>query len=94
MMGAGVSAVEAVLLSYLAILSAAIAGFAGLPPWTIAAAAIALSSLSYAEHVRLYKRSQDLGFAWAADRTLVRSILNAVVAATVAYGGGWVLRLV
>lgn len=81
------------MLAYVAILSAAVAGYAGLPPWTIAAAAIALSSLSYAQHYRLYKRGQEMGLSSVIDSTLVRSIVNATLATGGAYFGGWVLRL-
>ncbi|MFT7573896.1 MAG: hypothetical protein ACI9XZ_000258 [Alphaproteobacteria bacterium] len=49
------------MLEFLAIFGAAIGGFAGMPPWVIAASAIALASLSYAENYKLYRRGQELG---------------------------------
>lgn len=82
------------MLGFLAIFGAAIGGYAGMPPWVIAASAIALASLSYAEHYRLYRRGQELGLGGLVEGTMLRSVFHAVVAAGGAYGGGWVLRVV
>lgn len=81
------------MLGYLAILGATLSGLAGLPPWTIAAATIALTSLSYAEHHRLYERGQELGLSALLDSVLLRSMFNGLIASGVAYGGGWVIRV-
>jgi len=82
------------MLSFIAILAAALSGFAGLGIWTIAACAIALASLSYAEHYQLYRRGQELGLTEALRATVVRSFMNALVASGGAYAGGLLLRLI
>lgn len=82
------------MLAYLAILGAAIAGFAGVQPWAIAAAAIALASISYADHGHLYERGRDLGLTRVVNGVMLRSLANALIASTIAYAGGWLLRLV
>ncbi len=81
------------MLAYLAILGACIAGYAGVAPWAIAVSAIALMSLSYAEHHGLYRKGQELGLTDVMEWTLLRSAFNAVVAAGMGYAGGWILRL-
>ncbi|MEL6421638.1 MAG: hypothetical protein AAFQ42_04275 [Pseudomonadota bacterium] len=80
-------------MGYFAILAAVIAGYAMMPPWIIAACALALTMLSYAEHAHLYRRAHDAGLSDAAWSTLLRSGWNGLVAAGVGYGGGVVLRL-
>ena len=82
------------MLGFLAIFGAAVGGYAGMPPWVIAASAIALASLSYAEHYRLYRRGQELGLTDILESTMLRSVFNALVAAGGAYGVGWLFRLV
>ena len=82
------------MLAYLAILGAALAGFAGVAPWAIAASAIALMSISYAEHYGLYERGQELGLTDMLEWTLLRSAFNAVLACGGSYGLGWLMRVV
>lgn len=82
------------LIAYLAILGAALSGYAGLQPWAIAAAAIALASLSYAEHHRLYRRANEMGFSSLVDGVIVRSFVNALIATGGAYGMGIILRII
>ena len=82
------------MLGFLAIFSAALSGFGGLGIWAIAACAIALASLSYAEHYQLYRRGQELGHTDALRSTAVRSFANALIAAGGAYLGGVLLRLI
>ncbi|MFY0612933.1 MAG: hypothetical protein JXQ99_15490 [Hyphomicrobiaceae bacterium] len=62
------------MLGFLPIFGAAIAGYAGMPPLVIAASAIALASLSYAEHYRLYRRGQELGLSEVLEGTMPRSV--------------------
>jgi hypothetical protein len=81
------------LIGYLAILGAALSGYAGLQPWAIAAAAIALASLSYAEHHRLYRRANEMGFSSLIDGVILRSFVNALIATGGAYGMGLVFRV-
>jgi len=82
------------MLAYLAIFGSCLAGYAGAPPWIVAASAIALMALSYAEHHGLYRRGQELGLIDVLEWTLMRSAFNAVIAAGGAYVGGWVFRLI
>ena len=72
---------------------AAIGGYAGGPPWVIAASAIALAAISYSEHYHLYRRGQELGLTDVLEGTVLRSAMNAVIAAGGAYGFGMVFAL-
>lgn len=80
------------MIAYLAIFCVGLAGYAGVSPWAISAAALALASLSYAEHGRIYERSRELGIYRIIDSVMVRSLRNAVIASTAAYGFGWLMR--
>jgi hypothetical protein len=95
---AGVAVGEPPVLSswigYLAVLGASLGGYAGLGPWVIAVAAIALASVSRAQYSGLYERGRDLGLPHIVDAVMLRSFGNALVAAAIAYGGGWLLRIV
>ena len=82
------------MLAYLAILGACIAGYAGVAPWAIAVSAIALMSLSYAEHYGLYRRGQEVGLTGVLEWSILQSAFNGVVAAGVGYVGGVALRLI
>lgn len=81
------------MLGFLAILGAGLAGLGGAPIWTIAVAAIALTSISYAEHYQLYKRGQELGLIDLINEVALRSFFNGLLAACFAYSGGFLLRL-
>jgi hypothetical protein len=81
------------MLSFVAIFAAALAGFGGVGMWTVAASAIALASLSYAEHYSLYRRGQELGHIDALRSTALRSFGNALIAAGGAYACGYLLHL-
>jgi len=81
-------------LGYLAILGVSLAGYAGLGPWVIAAAAVALSSLSRAEHGPTYERGRALGLHAILDSVMLRSALNGVIASAAAYGFGWLMRII
>ena len=80
------------MLGFLAILAAALCGLAGAPAWSVPVAAISLASVSYARHYLLFRRAANLGLQDAIDQTLVRSLINALVASTMAYGCGLVFR--
>jgi hypothetical protein len=81
------------MLSFVVILAAALSGFGGVGIWAAAACAIALASLSYAEHYQLYRRGQELGLADSLRSTVLRSFINALVASGGAYLGGVLLRM-
>jgi hypothetical protein len=80
------------MLAYLAILGAATAGYAGVPPYAIAVSAIALGSISYSENFDLYRRGRELGLHRDLNVVLLRSLLNGLLAATAAYLGGWAFK--
>jgi hypothetical protein len=81
------------VLGFLAIMAIAVCGLAGAPAWTVPVAAISLASLSYARHYVLFRRAANVGMHDEIDQTLVRSLLNALFASTMAYGCGLVLRV-
>jgi len=80
-------------LGYLAVLGAAVGGYAGLELWIIAAAAIALASVSRAQYSELYEPGRDIGSDRIVNSVMIRSLSNALVASSIAYAGGWALRL-
>jgi hypothetical protein len=82
------------MLGFLAIFAAALSGFGGVGIWAVAACAIALASLSYAEHYQLYRRGQELGLTEVLRGTVVRSFSNALMASGGAYLGGVLLRMI
>jgi len=82
------------MLGFLTIFAAALAGFGGVGAWAAVACAIALASLSYAEHYQLYRRGQELGLTEILRSTTLRSFGNALLAAGGAYLGGYLLRLI
>ena len=81
------------LARLLAVFGASLGGYAGLGPWVIAVAAIALASVSRAQYSDLYERGRDLGLLHVIDATMLRSFGNALACRGIAYGGGWVLRM-
>ena len=82
------------MLGFLTIFAAALAGFAGLGIWAVAAGAIALASFSYSEHQPLYRRGQELGLTEVLRATVVRSFANALIASGGAYVAGLLLRVI
>lgn len=82
------------MLGFLTIFAAALAGFGNVGLWAIAASAIALASLSYAEHFHLYRRGHELGLTEVLRGTALRSFANGLMAAGGAYLGGYLLRLI
>ena len=82
------------MIAYLAIFCVALAGYAGVSPWAISAAAIALASISYAEHARSYERGRELGISRIIDSMTVRSMFHATIASALAYGFGWLMRII
>lgn len=80
------------VLALLTILVIALCGLAGAPVWSVPVAAISLASVSYARHYLLFRRAANLGLQDAIDHTLIRSLVNALVASTMAYGCGLAFR--
>lgn len=89
---AGLPVSYASMIAYFALFGCALAGYVGLAPYAVAGCAIALVSLSYAEHASLYRRGHEMGHARVIDLVMLKSVLNALVASIAAYGGGLVFR--
>jgi hypothetical protein len=81
-------------LGYLVVFGASLGAYANLGPWVVAVAAIALASLSRAQYSDAYERGQEVGRFHAIDGTMLRSFGNGLAAAGVAYGGGWLMRVI
>ena len=77
------------MLAYLALIAGALAGYAGLQPWTIGASTVALCSLSYATYGHDLGRARDFGLRDVVDGVLWRSLLNALIASGAVYAAGW-----
>ena len=82
------------MIGYMAILAAGLSGYGGMGFWAIPATAIALASLSYAQYGDLYRRGRKLGLTEVTQTTLLHSFANALMAASMAYAMGFVMRLV
>lgn len=82
------------MIAYTAIFAAALSGYAGVGLWAVALTAVALVSISQAEHAGLYRRGKALGLTDATNATMLQSAMNALLASGGAYGVGLVLRLV
>jgi len=80
------------VLGFFALLAVSLCGLAAAPIWSMAVAAIALTSISYARYQVLFRRAADLGLRQATDQTLIASLLNALLASGGAYGCGAALR--
>ncbi len=81
------------MIAYMALMGAAIGGFAGAGVWLIAVSAVALAALSRAEYYHLYDRAAGLGLHDTALSTTLQSVCNALIASGVAYAGGCAFRL-
>ncbi len=81
------------MVGYIAILGAAICGYASVGAWAIAISALALASLSQAEYGTLYRRTAELGLSSAGFSVAMKSLGNALLASGGAYLGGVLLRL-
>lgn len=81
------------VIGYLAIFGASLAGYAGVGPWAVVVGAIALASVSRAQHSELYDQGRGLGLARVIDAVMLRSFGNALIAAGIAFGAGLTLRV-
>jgi hypothetical protein len=81
-------------LGYFAIFGSSLAAYAGVGPWVIAAAAIALAALSRAEHEYTYERGRQLGGYAIVDSAMLRSLLNGLMACAAAYSFGCLMRII
>ena len=80
------------VLAFTSIVVVAFCGLAAAPMWSVPIAALALATISYSRHQPLFRRAADLGLQDHIDQTLLRSLVNALVASTAAYGCGAALR--
>ena len=80
------------VIAFTSIMVVTFCGLAAAPMWSVPVAALALATISYARHHLLFRRAADLGLQNQIDQTLLRSLLNGLVASTAAYGCGAALR--
>ncbi len=81
------------MIGFLALLGASLGGLAGMGPWVIAICSLALAAASRARYDELYVRAERIGLSAIASTTTLKSVLNAAIASTLAFGGGILLRL-
>lgn len=81
------------MIGFAALLGATLCGLAGLGPWTIAISTLALAASSRSKYEEFYLRAEQAGQSALANSTAVKSLTNAAIASTVAFGGGVLLRL-
>jgi apolipoprotein N-acyltransferase len=82
---------EALVLAFLTLFAAGLCGYAHSSPMSWPAAALALSSISWAQHYLLIRRGLDDGFGDAVSVTLTGSLFNAFVATGGCYWLGVIL---
>ena len=80
------------MLTYATIFLVSICGYVRAPIWSIGVATIAMSSISYAKHYYLYRRGTELGLHELVDQTFIGSLFNALVATSIAYAMGAIVR--
>ncbi len=82
------------MIAYFILLSAALAGFSGVPIWAVGATTIALAAHSHHSNQQLYRQGQALQKFELFERSIGNSALNALMACSVSYYGGIIFRLV
>ena len=82
------------MIGFLALFGATLAGLGGMGPWVIVVAAVSLAAASRADFDALYIQAESAGLTSEKAATSVRSVAHAVVAATGAFSGGLILRLI
>ena len=80
------------MIGYFAIFCTALAGYAGTPAWIIGAGTLALASVSHAENIAIYERGRDFGLNRILNLAVLGSLLNALLAASIAYSAGWAFK--
>ena len=80
-------------MTYLAFLAAALCGLAGLPLWTVAIAAAALTTLSCFRFNDSYRRAREAGLFVLMDTAVLQSLVHSLIGAGVAYAGGRFISL-
>jgi hypothetical protein len=84
---------ETHVLALFTLFAVALCGYAQSSPMTWPAAALALSSISWAQHYLLIRRGLDGGFGDAVSSTLTSSMINAVLATGGCYWVGVGVRM-
>jgi len=82
------------MLGFIIIFASTVAGLANFSALVVPIAALGLASLSAREHRELYGRARDSGASALADETLLRSVLNGLLATTAAYAGGYACHVI
>lgn len=82
------------MIGFIAIFAAALCGYTGVGIWTVAASAVALASLSFAEYGGLYRRGNELGLTDITKSALLLSFGHALAASGGAYAVGAIFRLI
>lgn len=82
------------MIGFIAIFAAALCGYTGVGIWTVAASAVALASLSFAQYGGLYQRGEEFGLTEITTATLLLSFGHAMAASGVAYAVGAIFRLI
>jgi hypothetical protein len=81
------------MIAYLAILSTALAAFAGAPLWVVAPSALVLLTLSLVEHRKLSGRFAAIGANQMLEMATWQSAGNALMATGGAYVLGCIIRI-
>ena len=81
------------MIGFCALLGATLCGLAGMAPWPIAIATLALAAASRSKYDELYLHAERSGLSALTSSTTLKSISNAAIASTAAFGGGLLLRL-
>lgn len=82
------------MLAYIILLIAALAGFASVHPWAVAACALALAAVSFSKHQALYRRAQDKQLTFEIENSLAGTLANALATSGIAYVGGMLFKLI
>jgi hypothetical protein len=80
------------MLGFLTLMAVALCGYVHGPVWVVAPGALALASLSYARHIRVYERGQELGQIALLNSALTKGLALSAGAAAISYSAGLLLR--
>ncbi len=79
------------MVGYLAIFAASLGGLGGFPAWIIAASALCLVLVSYAQNETLYQRANAAGRSGLVNLAILRISAEAGLACGAAYVCGWLI---
>ena len=81
------------MIAFLAILSTALAAFAGAPVWAVVPGTLVLLTISLLEQRKLNARFAAIGASYVLTMAAWESAGNALMATGAAYGLGFILRI-